>query len=590
MNRLANRSAARVTGAYAALALIWFLATDWLMGRMYGPIWGDWALDVGIAQAVIFVALTAVLLFHFTTDEIGATESALREAADLQSRYERLVDLFPDVIVVHGHDHIEFLNEPGRHLLGLEPNHGLPALPLMNFVHPEDRTSMCARLARVLDEGISMPFAEQRVVLPTGETLSVESAIIPFQQNGGRKAMFVLRDVSARKRDQQQRLEAAQLETLGRLAGTVCHDLNNVLTAIQGFGDMALADAERLSTRESIEAVLEAGNRAKALTRQLLGLSRRASSRPTIVRPWDAIESTKRLLERLLPSNIELRVSDSENAPQVFADPHHIEQIFMNLILNARDAIVDRGSVDVSVDSVDERDLPFTPAQGPRAEKWARFRVRDNGSGMTPEILAQARRPFFSTKPEGRGTGLGLSLVDQIVRESGGALTIESGSGRGTTVDVYLPAVEGVDPPETTASPGPALAREPAGFGRVLVAEDDDLVRAFLVRSLIRTGYEVVEAANGADAIEKYLGAPAPFRLVVTDGDMPAMSGRALIARIREREPAPKILLITGVPAPADASPPPMNQRASAELRKPFTTAELARAIGEVLADPHSAA
>jgi PAS domain S-box-containing protein len=376
-------------------------------------------------------------------------------------------------------------------------------------------------------------------------------------------------------------IRSQKLESLGLLAGGVAHDFNNLLTAILGYAQF-LADAlpEGSDERSDAEEIKQTGERAAALTRQLLAFSRKQAITPTGLDLGALVGGLSKMLRRVLGEQIELVVAAPERAVWLCADPGQLEQVVVNLAVNARDAMPRGGSLRLAIDELTvEADAG---PMGPTAGRWARLRVSDNGHGMTEHVLGRLFEPFFTTKEKGRGTGLGLATCFGIVRQSGGTIRAQSVLGAGTTMEVLLPAI---DPQSASAA---ASRASPPALGHalgVLLVEDDAAVRAMASRALVEAGYRVVEARDGEEASRKLLDGAADFAIVVSDVVMPVLGGIELVARVKAAHPAVRTLLISGyLDRPAGALD------ADGFLAKPFTPTALVLRVQELLARPRPAA
>jgi two-component system cell cycle sensor histidine kinase/response regulator CckA len=379
---------------------------------------------------------------------------------------------------------------------------------------------------------------------------------------------------------QKQLLQAQKMEAVGRLAGGVAHDFNNLLTVIQGYGELLQAslegDAEK---RESVVEIVKAAERASALTRQLLAFSRKQVLEPKIVHLGEIVRETGRMLERLIGEDIALSLALPEDLATVKADPGQIEQVVLNLAVNARDAMPSGGQLTVSVGSLTmATPLDGFPDQLP-AGRWVLMTVEDTGSGMDAETLSHAFEPFFTTKERGKGTGLGLSTVYGIVRQSGGRVQVSSVPGRGTSFQIYLPRSD----EKTTSGPRPS-AGSSLGTETVLVVEDEAAVRNLVKAVLERKGYVVLVAEDGAaalDLVDKHTGV---IHVLLTDVVMPGMNGRDLAVRVRERRPAIKVVFMSGYTA--DVPTELVTEGGAAFLSKPFNERALTMKLREVLDTP----
>jgi two-component system cell cycle sensor histidine kinase/response regulator CckA len=371
-----------------------------------------------------------------------------------------------------------------------------------------------------------------------------------------------------RRRVEADLLHVQKIETVGQLAGGVAHDFNNLLTVINGFCDLALArPSGDAAVREAMVAVRQAGDRAVGLTRQLLAFARKQVAEPRVVDLNDLIAGARRLLERAVGDGVRLVVDAVPDLGPVRIDPVQFEQVLLNLAVNARDAMAATGTLTL-------RTANEAGPDGPRV----RLEVSDTGSGMTPEVLARAFEPFFSTKGQ-RGTGLGLASCQGIVHLAGGTIEAASRPGLGTTFTLRFPRSAAVPAAAGTA----AMPDVRGGREVVLSVEDDPMVQHFVAEVLRRRGYEVLTASSGAEALDLLAGRPGGVPLMVTDILMCDMSGRDLAERVRRSAPGTRVLFATGLdPGAEPAAPgggPPV-------LRKPFTADELARKVRELLDAP----
>ncbi|MEX2374942.1 MAG: ATP-binding protein, partial [Dehalococcoidia bacterium] len=334
-------------------------------------------------------------------------------------------------------------------------------------------------------------------------------------------------DVTEQRQLEEQLRQAQKMEAVGRLAGGIAHDFNNLLTAVNGYAMFLLNDLPAGSQfREDAEQILNAGERAADLTHQLLAFSRRQVLEERNVDLSDVVVGLEKLLIRLVPERIRLRVACSGDTTVVRADPGQLHQVVMNLVMNAVDAIEEDGSISIEVEPVelhtsDTREIPWHVEPGP----YVRLSVQDTGSGVSPEVLKHVFEPFFTTKPEGQGTGLGLSTVYGIVKQSGGHIFLDSEPGHGSTFRVLLPRV-GVKADQVPERPAMI---PPVEGGVVLLVEDEEAVRTITRRILVRAGYKVVEAANGREALELAAGG---IDLVISDVVMPDLGGVELQKRL----------------------------------------------------------
>jgi len=395
-----------------------------------------------------------------------------------------------------------------------------------------------------------IPALETNHVRRDGTTFPVE-VIGTFTEFGGKPAILsVARDISERKKAEADRAaleaqlrEAQKMEGIARLAGGVAHDFNNLLTVIRGNASLALDLPEGADAREELEEIKQAADRAADLTRQLLAFARRTVLKPEVVEPSLVVRGLEAMLRRLLGEDVVLRTITPADACRVLVDPGQLEQVIVNLVVNARDAMPDGGEVTIEVAAVEMADA-ISPDQPAPAGPMTMLSVSDTGVGMSATTLERLFEPFFTTKDPSKGLGLGLATVYGIVRMSGGKVAASSELGHGSTLTVYLPRVEVA----TTAATGRRAQPEPAAratrSGTVLVVEDDDGVRRFASRVLETAGYTVLTAPNGAAAVE--LSGDVPVDLLLTDVVMPGMSGRDVATRLTTARPGLRVVYMSG--------------------------------------------
>ena len=375
--------------------------------------------------------------------------------------------------------------------------------------------------------------------------------------------------------------QAQKMESVGRLAGGIAHDFNNLLTAILGYAELLEGPNLSDDQRRSIEAVRTSGNRAAALTRQLLAFSRQQVLRPQVLDLNAVVNGIEDLLRRLIGEQVHF-VTLSEVWPATArVDRGQIEQVLVNLVVNARDAMPDGGTL-VVASRTRHLESPQPAVDGViEPGSYVEVSVSDTGHGMDAETMQHVFEPFFTTKPLGKGTGLGLPTVLGIVQQSGGRMTLESALARGTTVTLLFPVAAADDVVQ------PAVAQvtrsaEPHATGRVLVVEDQQQVRYLIRRTLESAGYEVLEAEDGREALDRLEG-PSGIDLVITDVVMPRLGGRAFVNAMRQRGRHTSVLLISGYPAEEHAATEPLPD-GTAFLMKPFTSASLRAKVQECLA------
>jgi CheY-like chemotaxis protein len=376
------------------------------------------------------------------------------------------------------------------------------------------------------------------------------------------------------------------MEAVGRLAGGVAHDFNNLLTVINGYSQLMLDQiGEDSALSKEVLEIRNAGERATSLVRQLLAFSRKQMVRPQVLDLNSVVAGVSKMLRRLIGENVELLTELDPALPLVKADPGQIEQIVMNLAVNAGDAMPWGGKLTVETRTVDLDQAYAARHLGVQPGRHAMLAVSDTGHGIGPEIRPHLFEPFFTTKEIGRGTGLGLSTVYGIVRQNNGHVWAYSEPGIGATFKVYLPAAEG---PVTLSSPMPGAAEPDSGTETILLVEDEPALRAMAKEALRRHGYSVLEASDAAEALR--LADARGFRvdLLLTDVVMPGMNGQELALRLTERYSGLKVLFVSGYTDSAVIRNGLLNASA-AFLEKPFPPSVLLRRIRQLLDAPETA-
>ena len=435
----------------------------------------------------------------------------------------------------------------------------------------------------VMSSGQPKFIGEERVTNPkTNETRWFQTIKVPLRMPDLETSTLlgVATEITERKRLEEQLMQSQKMEAVGQLAGGVAHDFNNILTAIVGYTDLLAAELDGHERQlEDLEEIRKAARRAAALTRQLLAFSRKQVLEPRIIDLNAVVLNLDKMLRSLISENIELKTDLATGLAAARADPNQIEQVIMNLAINARDAMADGGTVTIETGNATLSDAYAAQHVSVIPGDYVMLAVSDTGCGMDEQTKSRIFEPFFTTKPAGRGTGLGLSTVYGIVKQSGGNIWLYSEPGKGTTFKIYLPAVEAL--PEDIGTVAPA---EPArrGGGTVLVVEDDEQLRRLTHRALAGQGYTVLEADRGSTALDIARRHTGQIDLLLTDVVMPDTNGRKLAEAIQAARPGMRVLYMSGYPDGAIASHG-MLEPGVAYLAKPFTTDAITRKVREVL-------
>ncbi|BAV65380.1 hybrid sensor histidine kinase/response regulator [Sphingobium cloacae] len=399
---------------------------------------------------------------------------------------------------------------------------------------------------------------------------------------GEAAVLLSLKDNSEESRLKRQVAQATKMQAIGQLAGGVAHDFNNILTAIIGHCDlMLMRHTPGDSDYDDIQQIKSNSNRAAGLTRQLLAFSRQQTLRPQILQLPDIVADVSNLLKRLLGESVRLEVSHGRNLGAVRADPGQLEQVIVNLAVNARDAMPQGGTLNIQTYAVPAARVREMGHQILPAGDYTALRVSDTGLGIAPDVLAKIFEPFFTTKELGKGTGLGLSTVYGIVKQSGGYIFAESDPGRGASFVIYLPVYRGADVDQAARPQAPVRRSETWGSGTVLLVEDEDMVRAVAERALVRQGYKVLTAHDGEQGLEVLAGDES-IDLLISDVVMPNMDGPSMVARARQMHPDLPVLFMSGYAE--EQLRKSIDIANVAFLPKPFSVSQLAEAARDALA------
>jgi two-component system, cell cycle sensor histidine kinase and response regulator CckA len=455
----------------------------------------------------------------------------------------------------------------------------VPGTPELYFsmVHPDDRERI-ATAAATVSPGEPIGPWEYRVVRPDGRIVEVYAEAMPTFDHHGNPTGYIgtVLDVSMRKRFEAQLLQAQKMEALGRLAGGVAHDFNNLLTIIGAHAGRLRRRLEDPSLAEIVRAVERAGQ----LTHQLLAFGRQAVLEHRELDPVPAARESIRMVERVIDESVKLELNTDGCQGKIATDAAQLEQVLLNLVINARDALDGGGTIRVTLsdEHVEQAPLDVQPAILPG--DYVVLAVEDDGVGMPDAVRHRALEPFFTTKEPGRGTGLGLAMVYGIASQYAGGIVLDSRPGGGTTVRVYFPRVTAAAP--AAEGERPAVARRGAGEA-LLVVDDDPAVRTILRDVLEDAGYSAHVATCGEEALALFDAEGGAFVAVVTDVFMPGIGGIDLVKALRERAPSLPALYLSGY-APFDRADDDPRVR-GAFLRKPFTPEALVARIGELLAE-----
>jgi two-component system, cell cycle sensor histidine kinase and response regulator CckA len=531
-----------------------------------------------------------------TDDEVGMLAQSFNEMtdqlrglygelADSAARFTKVFDASPMAIAITTFEEGRYVDVNPRwlQLIGRTRDEviGRTAKEIGVWADPEDRDTVIANLR----EHAILYDIETRLRTKSGEVRECATSLARIVLADTPCLVSMFSDVTDRKRteralqaSQDQLRQAQKLEAIGRLAGGIAHDFNNLLTIIIGYSDMMVNRAPPGDGgRGELEEIRKAGQQAAALTQQLLAFSRKQVLAPRILDLNAVIANLDRMLQRLVGEHIQLVTRLGTSLGPVLVDQAQIEQVIVNLAVNARDAMPTGGTLTIETENV-ELGRQGRPAGAEPAGSFVTLRVRDTGTGMDAETRQRVFEPFFTTKPQGKGTGLGLATIYGIVQQSHGHIEIESAVGRGSVFTVFLPRAAGAAEPRPVTVP----VRTTHGSETILVAEDEDVVR-HLIRDVLRThGYQVLEAADGREALTIASSHPGPIDLVMSDVVMPGISGLEVIDRMSQLRPRARAILISGYADDAIAAYGVMDPSITL-INKPFQLHELTQRVREVL-------
>ncbi len=544
-------------------------------------------MAVGIAIPVVLVMYYAYQMNHERTMVLQKSKLFLQSTLDSLSSYIAILDESGAIIAVN-EGWLRFVED--QHLFGSSYPVGI------NYVEACEAASVDwtrdgPELAGAIREVVKGRREVQRLKYDRssgGQKHWFAVSVTRFESDGRIRVVVAHDNITelrqteeALKESEEQLRQAQKMEAIGRLAGGVAHDFNNMLTAILGYSDLLYMQLPEYDTRrESIVQIKKAADRAASLTRQLLAFSRKQVLRPRIINLGELVSDTEKMLRRLIGEDVNLVVGSQSDLGQVKADPGQIEQVVMNLAINARDAMPGGGELSIKTSNIEVDRFYMDQHVDIKEGSYVLLVVSDDGIGIDEETRSQIFEPFFTTKELGKGTGLGLSTVYGIVKQSGGYITVHSQPGKGTSFRIYLPKAAAA----LAAAPAarPDFRQTVLGSEIILLVEDEEAVRRLIRQVLESCGYSVLEASCGAQALDICERFEGMIHLMVTDIVMPSMSGPELAQHVGVLSPDTRILFTSGY-AEGAAARPKMMMSADMFLAKPFTSDSLARKVREVL-------
>jgi PAS domain S-box-containing protein len=516
--------------------------------------------------------------------DITSRKEAEEEKRNVQERFQALVQNSQDVIaLVDEEGRFKYISPAITRLTGYQPQE-LLGRSAFDFAPPEDHQEAVTSFREFGRSGAGAEAIEVHAEHRDGRRIWIEMrAVDRLDDPAIRGIVLNYHDITERKtheKFQSDLRQAQKMEAVGRLAGGIAHDFNNILAVIGNYAGFLREDLARDDPRlPDVIEIERAVDRAATMIRQLLAFSRKEVTRPEVLDMNNVVAGLQRILQRAVGEDVEFSFNPARDLWMIEADRGQMEQVLMNLVVNARDAMTHGGRLSIETSNVVVDEALTSIHEGLRSGPCVRIDVSDTGSGMSEEVSSQIFEPFFTTKERGEGTGLGLATVYGIVKQSNGYISVYSEPALGTTFRLFLPVSAKAAPtPEQVRLPEPI----PGGGGRVLVVEDDLSVRAVVERILTRGGYRIVVAASGAEALELLRDDVGVIDLLVTDVIMPGMSGKDLAAEIQELRPAVRTLYMSGYTGDIIAKRGILD--ADAELiQKPFTGAQLLERVQSIL-------
>lgn len=546
--------------------------------------------------AILLFFLCSILFWMATKDAIAARmgsgvklaqrftkkDEAYQEALSTQALYRHYFHAAPIGIIALNVNHdIEICNPMFCTLTEKSATQCLKQ-SVHSLFHKNDQDKLKAAITLVEQKG-DPTLIEVQLATKKETTVAVYIGMVDTPQTEDSRLVLHLLDISARKDLEKQFVQSQKMQAVGQLAGGIAHDFNNLLTAIMGFCDLLL---QRHTAGDpsfaDINHIQQNSTRAAGLVRQLLAFSRQQKLTPKVLNVTDTLAELGHLLRRLLGESVGLDMQHSRDLWLVRVDQTQLEQVIINLAVNARDAMTDHGTLTITTANITLEKPQRLGTEDMLAGEYVLIRVTDTGSGIPADIIERIFDPFFSTKDVGAGTGLGLATVYGIMKQTGGYVGVDSVVGRGTSFSLYIPRHNGVEEKKPSKELG-ELA-DLTGSGVILLVEDEDPVRLFGARALRNKGYEVIEARSGEAALEILNTEPRHIDLLITDMMMPVIDGPTLIRIIREKMPNLKVMCISGY-AEENMRKRLEDQADIAFLAKPFSLKQLASTVKQVLGE-----
>jgi PAS domain S-box-containing protein len=528
--------------------------------------------------------LAGVLAFALDITENKRAEESLRES---EAQFRTLVESAPQAIFIQGQGRFAYVNQEAIRLFGAKSQEFLLGQSVIKRFHPDDHAKVLERIRLLNEERKPVPLIEERILKLDGTASDVEVSAVPFRYGEESGALVFVSDITDRKRAEAEKekveaqlFQSQKMESVGRLAGGVAHDFNNMLGVIIGRAEMALEqDILTANLKEDLQEILKAGQRSADLTRQLLAFARKQSAIPKILDLNDTISGILKMLRRLIGEDIDLFWAPELDLWKVKIDPSQVDQILANLVVNARDSISGVGAITMRTENVVIDDSVRAETPEFISGEYVLLTISDSGEGMNQEVLENIFEPFFTTKEVGKGTGLGLSTVYGIVKQNDGFIYVASEQGKGTTFKIYLPRLQD----ETSQVPSKEVAgKRPTGTETILLVEDDEAILNLSKTILEKLGYTVLAARTPVNAMHLVEEHQGDLHLLITDVVMPEMNGRELAEQLSAIRPNLKCIYMSGYTADVIAHRGILEEGVNF-IQKPFGSRELAAKVRQVL-------
>ena len=512
--------------------------------------------------------------------DVTQEKETQRRLEESEQKYRHLIQHSGDAIYLLYNRRFEIINNEFTILFGVTLDDvNRDDFDFINLVAPKSRALVESRL-KGRDRGDKLETKYEFTALDIhGGEIEVEASVTHIRYKDGMATQGIIRDITERKRLERQLRHAQKMEAVGQLAGGVAHDFNNLLTVISGYCDLLLLKKPRADLVPSIKQIRRAGERAESLVSQLLAYSRKQIIQPKTIFLNNLVAEYSGILSRLLGEDIEISTILDPNLKPVYIDPGQMEQIIMNISINARDAMPQGGRLTIETANVEFDEDMIKSHAGSRAGSYVMLTLTDTGTGMDDTTLSRIFEPFYTTKDRDKGTGLGLSSVYGIVKQNKGLIHVTSEPQEGTTFKVYLPV--GEEPEDVKESSGNGHSVE-EGLETILLVEDDESVREVTREALSAYGYSVVDASDGEEALSIFHERVGAVDLLLTDVVMPRMSGHELARLLRDKDPSLRVLYFSGYTDDTMVHRG-IEQEGLDYIQKPYSHVELSRKIREVL-------